>query len=147
MTLEDIVMNEQTRTRTGHAQTQADTSSIGLVTQLTGEVATLVRKEAALAKSELSHSFKSAKTGLIGVASGGLILFAGFLVLLWAAVLGLSEIMAPWLAALIVGGVMAVIGLILVQSGKHKLEPSAFKPTHTANSLNKDKNALRGATI
>jgi hypothetical protein len=146
MTLEDIVMNEHTRTHARAAQAGADTSSVGLVTQLTGELATLVRKEVALARSELTQSFKSAKSGLVGLVAGGLFLFAGFLVLLWAAVLGLSEVMAPWLAAVIVGGVVAVIGLIMVQSGKHKLDPAAFKPTHTANSLHKDRNALRGAT-
>ncbi len=139
-------MNEQTRTHARPVHASADTSSIGLVTQLTGEIATLVRKEVALAKSELTQSFKSAKSGLLGLVAGGLFLFAGFLVLLWAAVLGLSEIMAPWLAALIVGGVVVLIGLVMVQSGKHKLDPAAFKPTHTANSLHKDRNTLRGAT-
>jgi len=139
-------MNEYTRTHARPGQASADTSSIGLITQLTGEISTLVRKEVALAKSELTHSFKSAKSGLVGLVAGGLLLFAGFLVLLWAAVLGLSEIMAPWLAALIVGGVVLLIGLVMVQSGKHKLDPAAFKPTHTANSLHKDRNALRGAT-
>ncbi len=137
-------MNEHT-TRQTHVHSTADTP-VGLVTQLTREMTTLFSKEVALAKSEVSHSVKTAKVGIMGMAAGGLVLFAGFLVLLWAAVLGLSEVIAPWLAAVIVGGIVTFVGLIMVQSAKHKLELSAFKPTHTANSLHKDRNALRGAT-
>jgi len=41
--------------------------------------------------------------------------------------------------------VVTLIGLIMVQSGKKKLEPSALTPRHTMNSLHKDREAVKGA--
>jgi len=67
-------------------------------------------------------------------------------VLLLAAVYGLSTVMASWLAALIVGGVVTVVGLIMVSAGKKKFEASSFKPERTMHSLNKDKDAVREHT-
>lgn len=138
-------MNEQPRSRKRPGAEEP--SSVGLVTQLTREMTSLFSKELALARSELSHSVRAAKAGVMGVASGGLVLFAGFLFLLLAAVLGLATIMQPWLAALIVGGTVTVIGFTMVQSSKHKLEPSSFKPTRTANALHRDRDAMKGATL
>lgn len=141
-------MSDRNQTRDKQAPNHhvSDGSSVTLVTQLTREMTTLFSKEVALARSELSHAMQAAKKGAAGVAGGGMVLFAGFLVLLSAAVMGLSNVMQPWLAAVIVGGVVTFIGLIMVQSGKKKLEPSAFKPTHTAHSLRKDRDAVKGAT-
>lgn len=73
----------------------------------------------------------------------GLLLLAGFIVLLMAVVYGLSTVMAPWLAALIVGVVVMVAGFVMVQSGKKQFEPSHFKPDRTLEALNKDQDALR----
>lgn len=140
-------MNEQSRHQEKRAHHHhVDDTSVGLVAQLTREMTTLFSKEVALAKSELTHSVKSVKKGLASVASGGLVLFAGFLVLLWAAVLGLSEFIQPWLAAIIVGGIVALIGFSMLKAGQKKLEPSALRPTRTEHQLHKDRQTVRGAT-
>jgi hypothetical protein len=107
-------------------------------------VSTLFRKELALARSEISEAAAEAKKGAISIASGGLVLFAGFIILLLAIVYALAQFMSFWLAALIVGAVVMVIGFIMVQGGKKKLEPVSFKPERTAASLEKDKEALQG---
>lgn len=77
------------------------------------------------------------------VASGGAVLLAGFIILLQAAVYGLSLVVQPWLAALIVGAVVVVVGLAMVQAGKKRLEPSAFTPDRTLHALQKDQEAIR----
>ncbi|XKE86268.1 phage holin family protein [Stutzerimonas chloritidismutans] len=123
-----------------------DTSVGGLLRQLTQEVPSLVTKELALAKAELSESIRATKAGAASVATGGAVLLGGFIVLLLSAVYGLSKVMEPWLAALIVGGVVVVIGLIMVSAGKKKFEASSFKPERTIHSVNKDKEAVRGHT-
>lgn len=140
-------MNEQPRARVARDEGAAGTSSVGLVTQLTREMTSLFSKELALAKSELSHSLHSAKVGAMGLATGGLVLFAGFLVLLASAVLGLANVMQLWLAALIVGGAVTIIGFGMVQSSKSKLEPSALKPKRAAHALHKDRDTAKGATL
>ncbi|MFL9815179.1 phage holin family protein [Stutzerimonas sp. VN223-3] len=123
-----------------------DTSVGGLLRQLTHEVPSLITKELALAKAELSESLRATKAGAGSVATGGAVLLGGFIILLMSAVYGLSNVMAPWLAALIVGAVVVVIGLIMVSAGKKKFQASSFKPERTIHSVNKDKEAVRGHT-
>ncbi|MBW5413286.1 phage holin family protein [Pseudomonas sp. MAG002Y] len=120
------------------------TSIAGLVRQLTREVPSLFTKELALAKAEITEALNTTKAATISMASGGIVLMAGFIMLLLSAVLGLSQVMAPWLAALIVGGVVCVVGLVMVSAGKKKLDPAAFRPERTINSMQKDKEAVKG---
>jgi len=118
-------------------------SAAGLLSRLMGEVSTLFRKEIALAKAEVSEAASEAKAGAISLVAGGAILFAAVLVLLAAIVLLLAERMDPWLAALIVAVVVAVIGFVMIQSGKKKLDPSSFRPERTQDSLRKDKEMVQ----
>ena len=114
-------------------------SAIGLLRRLVDEFTVLFRKEIALAKAEVAQGFSQVKAGVISMASGGAVLFAGFLVLLAAAVLGLSNLMPDWLAALIVGAVVSIIGFVMINSGKNKLDPAVLKPERTQHALQKDK--------
>jgi len=123
--------------------TDNDASVAGLLKQLTREVPSLFTKELALAKAEIQASLNTLKAGVAGVAGGAIVLLAGFVILLMAVVYGLSTMMQPWLAALIVGAVTMIIGFVMVQSGKKQFEPSHFKPDRTLDALNKDQEALR----
>lgn len=139
-------MNEQRNLNTSYETSHPDQDSSvgGLLRQLTREVPSLFTKELALAKAELSESIRATKAGAASVATGGAVLLAGFIILLMSAVYFLSTLMEPWLAALIVGGVVVVIGLIMVSAGKKKFEASSFKPDRTIHSLHKDKEVVRG---
>lgn len=122
-------------------------ASVGvLLKQLAREVPALLTNEIALAKSEARENMRETKGAVAAVASGGVVLLGGFIVLLMAAVYGLSTVMAPWLAALIVGGVVALAGWAMVQAGKKKFSRDALRPDHTLSSLHKDKDAIRGRT-
>ncbi|MCF7203090.1 phage holin family protein [Pseudomonas oligotrophica] len=143
-------MSEQRKFDTTY-QTQTlhpeqDHSVGGLLRQLTREVPALFTKELALAKAELGESLRATKAGVASVATGGAVLLAGFIVLLFAGVYGLATMMPAWLAALIVGGIVVIIGMVMVAAGKKKFEASSFKPDRTIHSLNKDKEAVRGHT-
>ena len=121
--------------------------SVGaLLKQLVREVPALLTNEVALAKSEARESMRQTKQGTAAVASGGAVLMAGFIVLLLAAVYALSAVVAPWLAALIVGGVVTLAGFAMVQSGKKKFRSESLRPNHTLNSLQKDKDVIRRRT-
>lgn len=126
---------------------QAETGSVAsLISRLVGELSTLFRKEIALAKAEISESVSHAKAGAIAIAAGGAVIFAALLVLLAAAVFALAHVMPDWLAALIVGIVTAVIGFVLIQSGKKQLEPAALKLERTQDALRKDKDMVQRRT-
>jgi len=117
-------------------------TTLGLLRRLMDELATLFRQEMALATAEVTGALTKLTLGVISVVSGGAVLFAGFLVLLASAVLGLSLVVEPWLAALIVGAVVSVIGVVLVIAGRKAIDPSELKPRRSAASLREDKEVL-----
>ena len=117
---------------------KTDRSLSQLFSDLVGDASLLIRQEIALAKAELTQALQSLGTGIGLVAAGGLVAFAGFLFLLAAASLGLATVLEPWLAALIVGGVVAVIGIILVLVGKGRLAANKLAPHRTIRSIEDD---------
>lgn len=117
-------------------------STIALLRRLVDELSLLFRKEVALAKAEAVESFSHLKAAAISMASGGAVVFAGLLVLLAAAVLGLSHVVADWLAALIVGGIVSIVGFVMINSGKNKFDSSALRPERTQRALQQDKEML-----
>jgi hypothetical protein len=114
-------------------------SAISLLRRLADEFSVLFRKEIALAKAEAFQAFSHVKTVAISIVSGGAVLFGGFLVLLAAAVLALGHVVSDWLAALIVGGMVSIIGFVIINFGKNKFDPSALKPERTQHALHQDK--------
>ena len=117
-------------------------SAFGLLRRLTDELATLLRQELALATAEISRSMRVLLAGAASVAVGGAVLFTGLLAMLAAAVLGLATVLAPWLAALVIGVAVAVIGIVLVSVGIRSLDPSTLKPARTAESLRRDRDVI-----
>jgi hypothetical protein len=129
----------------GARPANGSTSVPHLLRQLTSEVTTLFSKEISLARAEVRESVQGIKTGIIALVSGSIVLLAGVIVLLMAAVYGLATTMDLWLAALIVGGVVSIAGLVMVASGKNKLDADALKPDRTAHSLRQDRAAMKAA--
>jgi len=120
-----------------------DVSVPGLIKSLADDVTHLFAQEVALAKTEVSSAVKDIKAGVLSLAIGLGVLFAGFIVLLGAAVAGLALVMETWLAALIVGGVVAIIGVVLLMKAKASLNPDSMVPNRTIESLKKDEAMVR----
>jgi hypothetical protein len=109
-----------------------------LFSDLARDFSRLFRHEIELAKAEATQKVGALGIGVGMVAAGGLIAWAGFLVLLAAAVLGLSKVIEPWLAAVIVGVVVLVIGGILLFVGKNRLNSDNLVPRRTIRSIKDD---------
>jgi predicted phage tail protein len=107
----------------------------GLITELTRETTTLFRQEVQLAKAELSQKVTQAGSGATELAVGALIAFIGVQALVAAAIIGLATAMQWWLAALIVGIVIAGIGAIVVMRGIANLKARNLTPQRTINTL------------
>lgn len=121
---------------------QQDRSLVGLFSDLWRETQILVHQEAQLAKAELSEKVSQVTTGAGEIAAGGAVLFAGFLVLLFAAV-GALELMldsehAIWIAPLVVGAVVMILGYILLSRGRKQLQADSMVPQRTVQSLQRD---------
>ncbi|MDQ3700848.1 MAG: phage holin family protein, partial [Chloroflexota bacterium] len=114
-------------------QPRKEDRSLGeLFTELARETGTLVRQEVQLATTEMTHKASRAARDVGFLAVGGLVAYAGVLALLAAVVLGLAAAgFQPWLAALIVGIVVAVIGYALVQRGLSALKRESLAPRQT----------------
>lgn len=114
-----------------------------LLSDLARETGTLFSQEIALLRAELREKLGRFGQGAGALAAGGIIAFSGWLVLLAAAVLGLSHVVAAWLAALIVGLVVLAIGGGLLLFGKSRVNADALVPGRTLKSLREDQAWIR----
>jgi hypothetical protein len=119
-------------------------STPSLLRRLVTDVGTLLAQEATLLKAETARSIADLRAATVSMAMGGAVLLLGCIFLLLAAVYGLSNVVEPWLAALIVGGVVSLIGAIMLMTGRRKLEPAAIAPRRTAAALRKDTEMIKG---
>jgi uncharacterized membrane protein YqjE len=124
-----------------------ETRSVGeLLRDLASDVTRLIRDELALARSEAGDKMNQMLTALVSMISGALLGLAALIILLQAVVQGLSNHMPDWLASLITGGVVAIIGAIIVYGGQKALSASQLMPGRTAENLRKDMNVVREHT-
>src|SRR5688500_14867275 len=107
-----------------------DERSLGeLFAELSRETGQLVRKEVELATTEITARAKKAGTDAAVIAAGGALLHAALLVLLAALVIGLAQLgVMPWLSALMVGGLTAGVGYMLVSRGRASMRKSSLAP-------------------
>jgi len=120
-------------------QERKEDRSLGeLFADLAQETSTLVRQEVALAKTELTQKASRVGRDVAMLVVGGAVAYAGLLVLLAAVVFGLATFMPNWLAALIVGLVVAAVGYFLVQRGRDALGREDLTPRQTIETLKED---------
>ena len=98
----------------------------------------MVQAEFRLAKSELKEGAERAAGPGATVGAGVVLAFYGLGILLLAAVYALSLVIAGWLAALIVGGVLAIVAGILIAAGTAKLRRVNLAPDKTIRTLRED---------
>lgn len=131
------------------ATDKSDKSLGSLFSELTRETVDLIRKEIALARAEMSEKISSAQTGVTSIAIGAAVLLAGIFLILQAIVNGVAMVLppevAPWLAPLLVGLVVAVIGYMMLKGGSSKLHADKLLPHRTMDSLSRNKTVAREA--
>lgn len=103
----------------------------------------LVRQELELGLSEIDRRVDKLKIGVTEAVIGGAVLYAGILVLLAAVVLGLSEVMAPWLSALIVGAIVTAVGATMSLRGGSKAAESTQNDEHLQRTVGAMKEAVK----
>jgi|SRR5215207_2987639 len=120
-------------------ETRTAEPSVGqLFADLSHQMTTLVRQEVRLASTELSQKASRVGREVAILAVGGLVAYAGFLALVATAVLLLGQVVPWWLAALIVGLVVAGIGYFLVQRAIGALQRTDLAPRQTVETLKED---------
>jgi uncharacterized membrane protein YqjE len=122
----------------------AESRSIGeLLRDLANDSTRLVRDEITLARTEAQEKVRQVSGAVAMMAIGGVLAIPAIVLLLQAVVTLLSNFMYDWVAMLLVGIVVAVIGYLLVRKGQNDLSASRLAPERTAANLRRDVNLVQ----
>lgn len=117
-----------------------------LVQRATEQMSRLVRDELALARAELTAKGKHAGIGVGLFGVGGVVGLYALGALIVAVVLLLAEVVAAWLAALIVGVALLVIaGVLALLGGRQVRQAVPPMPENTAESVRADVRTVTSA--
>jgi len=120
-------------------ETLRDRSMGELMGQLSRELATLVRQEIDLAKTEMAQKGKKAGRGAGMLGGAGVAGLLALICLSVMAILILNAWMRDWLAALIVTLLWAAVGALLALRGRDELrEMGGPVPEQTKETIKED---------
>jgi len=106
----------------GNNNPASEASVAELVRQLSDQTTLLARQEVALAKAELAEKGKRAGLGAGMFGGAGLVGAYAVGAFVAAAILGLATAVDGWLAAVIVGLVLAAVAGVLALVGKNRVQ-------------------------
>jgi MFS family permease len=116
-----------------------DATLAELVKQLSEQTSRLARQEVELAKVELQAKGKRAGIGAGMFGGAGLFGLYALGALVAAAILGLATAVTAWLAALIVGAVLAAVAGILALQGRGQVQRATPPvPEQASESVKED---------
>jgi len=111
----------------------------GLVTDIVSQFTSLVSNEIRLARAEVSYNVSRAGTGLALIIGGAVLLIPALVIVLNAAVQAMvANGFAEHWAALTVGGIAFLSGLIVVLVGVSRIKPNALMPSRTMEQIRRD---------
>ena len=134
----------------GHSESIAD-----LVKDLRDDATLLLQQEMALAKTEISEKMAHFLRNAAYAIAGSLVAFVGLIFVLQSVTVliglglkkaGLTDDQILWLAPLILGVIVAVIGAILISKGIAAMKKESLVPEKTISSLKKDKEWIQNKT-
>lgn len=107
----------------------------------------LVRREVDLARAEVDENLRQAAVAIGLIVAAIVILLVALNVLAGALVAAITELGVPagW-SALIVGGIFAVIAILMLLKGKNDLSATSLAPTKSARNLRRDAMSVKEAT-
>jgi hypothetical protein len=129
-----------------HTDEVAQTSVGELIGNISNHLSQLFRQEVELAKAELKQEASKAgkAAGMLGGAG-----FAGYLavvLLSFALVFALANVMDLGWAALIVAVIWGIIGAVLYANGRKKLKAVDATPRRTVDTIKEDAQWLKNPT-
>jgi len=117
------------------ATPQTQRSFPEVLQDIVGNLQEIIRSEFRLAKTEFKEEAAKAARPAATFGVGLVLGFYGIGFLLLASVYGLSTVMAGWLAALLVGTILAIVAIALMSSSGKKLKRVNPTPDKAIQSL------------
>ena len=111
-----------------------------LLGQLSQDTTLLVRQELQLAKTEINEKISRAAGNVASLATGGLVSWAGTLAFVAGIILVLTQVVGlpAWLAALLVGALLGITGLVMVRGALRNLKRIDPSPQRTVKTIEDD---------
>jgi hypothetical protein len=122
----------------GTASSAASRSIPELLTDLVRDLGELFRKEGRLVRAEISEAVGRLATGIEMMGAGAVLLLVALFVLVQALVIALAHLVGPGWSSLIVGGLLAAIGIVLILRGRKDLSASSLMPERTLEQTSRD---------
>jgi Putative Actinobacterial Holin-X, holin superfamily III len=130
----------------GGSRPLAEQSTVELIQLASEQAARLVRDELALARVELTRKGRNAGLGIGLFGGAAVFLLYGTAALVAAAILGLAQIVAGWLAALAVGGALVALAGLLALVGQERVRRALPPvPQRAVRSVRADIGAVTAA--
>ena len=127
-------------------QPRTDATAGELAAQLGEQISRLIRDEQALAQVEAKQRARRIGIGVGMFGAGGVLAFFGACCVVAALVIGLSNVMRPWLAALVAGAALFVVACLTVLPGwKGVMERRPDVPHDSIASVKADVAAVKEA--
>jgi hypothetical protein len=119
--------------------TSQDDRSLGqVISDLLEDVGNLFRQEIELAKAEIGQKVSRVTKDTVGVIVGGVIAYTGVIGLMFALILAIAVYLPLIASALIVGGVITLIGVLLLVKSIKDISSMEPAPTRTLRTVKED---------
>jgi len=122
--------------------TQQEPSLSDLLSRLSDQASTLIRQEIRLAETEMTRKATKAGRNLVYIAAGALVGMAAFYAIVAALILALAQVMAAWLATLLVAIALGIVAALLIQYGLNRLKQIDPAPRRTIQTMRENKEWL-----
>jgi hypothetical protein len=119
-----------------------------LFTDLSQQLSTLVRQEALLARTEVAHRLQAFARDAVVIGVGVALALAALMAATAALVLLLIQLnVLPWIAAVIVAAVLAVVAGVLVQARLSAMRRRTVAPVETVESIKETAQWIKKETV
>jgi len=107
-----------------------------LFSELSQQTSTLVKKEVELARHEITRSLTELGRNAAIIVVGGIVAYAGFIVLLLGIAWALAEAgLSLWLGLLLVGLIVVVVGAVLAFYAIQQMRQAKVMPEKTVKTV------------
>jgi YihY family inner membrane protein len=129
---------EERKTEQIPAKGVQDQSTLQLVRSIATDTGALVRKEVELAKQEILEAVVARLKAAGAFGAAGMFGLLGLIFGCVAALAGLSLVVAPWLAALVVMGSLFLLAGLAAGFGAARIKTPPMAPTETVRTVKED---------
>lgn len=110
---------------------------------LYADLSHLYERQSLLIRQEVREKFDETKAAVISLAIGGSILLVGLFAAVATAIIALDVVMPLWASALIVTGVLLLVGGVMFVGAKKKLAGRNLVPHHSFETMGEIKSTFK----